>query len=180
MGSSRIFIFSHLKCLQGSSMKTDAFINVEDQIGHCGIWCGSCLIGNGTLKVLTERYEKIIEKYGMEEWAFKNCSFEEFKKGLLSIQSETSCSGCLKGGGRPNCEIRNCASSRDMIFCTDCNDYKKCENSALIQKMREGAHNADLLVKGKRIDRQEFLKKGISDLKKMFPCCIQLCDFSEL
>ena len=161
-------------------MKTDVFINVKGQIGHCGIWCGSCLVGNGTLNELTGQYEKIIEKYGMKEWAFKNCSFKEFEKGLLSIRSETSCSGCMIGGGRPNCEIRNCASSRDISFCTDCNEYGNCENSKLIQDMREGAFNAGLLVKGKRIDRQGFLKKGMSDLKKIFPCCIKLCDFSEL
>ena len=31
--------------------------NVKDQIGYCGIWCGSCIVGNGALRELTRKYE---------------------------------------------------------------------------------------------------------------------------
>ena len=43
-----------------STLKAKAFENVQGQIGFCGIWCGSCVVGNGTLKELTKRYEEII------------------------------------------------------------------------------------------------------------------------
>lgn len=157
-------------------MKTASFSNVKDQIGYCGIWCGSCLVGNGALKELTKWYEKTTEKYGLREWAFENRNFEEFKKSLQSICSVSSCSGCLKGGGKSNCEIRNCALDRNTIFCTDCREYEKCANSNSIRKMREGARRADLLVKEKNVNQQEFLKIGMNKLKKKFPSCIQLCE----
>lgn len=67
------------------------FDNVEDQIGYCGIWCGSCVAGNGVLQELTERYDRIIKDYDLEQWA--------------SIQNMPLCPGCLKGGGRDDCEI---------------------------------------------------------------------------
>jgi hypothetical protein len=157
-------------------MKTASFDNIKDQIGYCGIWCGSCLVGNGALKELTKRYGKITESYGLKEWAFENRNFEEFTRSLESIYSSSSCSGCLNGGGKSNCEIRNCALDRNTVFCTECREYGKCENSDSIMKMREGARSANLLVKEKNVNRQEFLKKGMNRLKKEFPSCIQLCE----
>ncbi len=32
---------------QRIAMKTTAFDRVKDQVGCCGIWCGSCIVGNG-------------------------------------------------------------------------------------------------------------------------------------
>jgi hypothetical protein len=42
------------------------FENVRDQIGFCGIWCGSCAVGNGALRELTKRYEDVVKGYGLE------------------------------------------------------------------------------------------------------------------
>lgn len=68
------------------TLKPEAFENVKNQIGFCGIWCGSCVVGNGTLRELTKRYEEIVRKYGLAEWAPKDFSFKEFTKGLVSMQ----------------------------------------------------------------------------------------------
>jgi hypothetical protein len=46
-------------------METKAFENVKNQIGRCGIWCGSCAVGNGTLRDLAKRSEHLIGGYGM-------------------------------------------------------------------------------------------------------------------
>lgn len=43
-------------------METKPFDNVENQIGLCGIWCGSCPAGNGSVVELTRRYEEIVKK----------------------------------------------------------------------------------------------------------------------
>ena len=98
-------------------MQTKHFENVRNQIGFCGIWCGSCVVGNGALRELTKRYEKLIKDYGLEEWAPKDFDFKEFSKGLKSIQTLPLCEGCLKGGGRPNCEIRTCAQNKSIDGC---------------------------------------------------------------
>ena len=74
-------------------MKAEAFENVKNQIGFCGIWCGSCVAGNGVLKELTRRYEQIIKMYGVDEWAPKDFDFGESTKGLASIQAMPLCLG---------------------------------------------------------------------------------------
>lgn len=142
---------------------------MKNQIGFCGIWCGSCVVGNGALRELTKRYEEIIKNYGLEQWAPKDFDFKEFTKGLASIQTVPLCQGCLKGGGRTNCEMRACASSRNIADCSECDQPLECENSETLQKMRTGAQSAGLFVKTKNVDRHELMEKWISELKGKWP-----------
>jgi len=150
-------------------LKVKPFENVKNQIGFCGIWCGSCVAGNGALSELTKMYEEIIRNYGLEEWAPKDFDFEEFKKGLASIQAMPLCKGCLKGDGRPNCEMRTCASSKNIGDCSECDQTEACKNPETLQKMRTGAQRAGLFVKIENVDRHELIKKWISELKAKWP-----------
>jgi hypothetical protein len=125
---------------------------------------------------LTKRYEKIVEKYGLREWAPEDFDYNKFKKELASIQEVSFCSGCLKGGGRTDCEMRNCAANKKIADCCRCDDFMTRKNSEPFQKMREGARDANLMVQDKNVDRQEFIENGTSELKKKFPSCILLCD----
>ena len=153
-------------------LEAKAFENVKNQIGFCGIWCGSCVVGNGVLRELTKRYEEIIKGYGLEEWAPKDFDFKEFMKGLASIQAMPSCQGCLKGDGKPNCEIRGCASNKTIADCSECNQPTACKNLETLQKMRTGARQANLLVKTENVDRQELIDKWTAELKSEWPLCI--------
>ncbi len=121
---------------------------------------------------LTKKYEEIIERYGLEEWAPKDFDFKEFMKGLASIQAMPSCLGCLKGDGRPNCEIRACASNKNITDCSECDQPMACKNLETLQKMRTGAHRANILVKTKNVDRHELIEKWTAELKSKWPCCI--------
>lgn len=47
----------------------EAFDRVKAQIGACGIWCGSCSVGNGSLRELSRRFEEVLEGHGVGEWA---------------------------------------------------------------------------------------------------------------
>ncbi len=82
-------------------MESKPFENVKNQIGFCGLWCGSCIVGNGALKELTRRYEHLIIGYGVDKWGAKDFDEKEFLKGLASIQSIPICQGCLKGNLKP-------------------------------------------------------------------------------
>ena len=153
-------------------MGTEAFENVKNQIGFCGIWCGSCVVGNGTLRELTKKYETIIKNYDLEEWAPKDFEFKEFAKGLTSIQTVPLCPGCLKGGGRDNCEMKACASNRGINDCSECDQPEACKNLEILQKMCTGAQNAGLSVKTENADSQELIEKWTAELKSKWPCCI--------
>lgn len=156
-------------------MEAESFENVKNQIGFCGIWCGSCVVGNGVLRELTKRYHEIIERYGLEEWAPKDFDFKEFTKGLSSIQTMPLCHGCLKGDGRSNCEMRICASNKNIADCSECEQPRACKNLETLQKMRPGAQRAGLLVKTENVDRQELIEKWTAKLKNKWPCCTILC-----
>jgi len=157
---------SEQDCLEKRELKVKSFENVKNQIGFCGIWCGSCVVGNGALRELTKRYEEIIRNYGLEKWAPKDFDFKEFKKGLASIQAIPLCQGCLKGDGKPNCEIRNCASNKNITDCSQCDQPMACKNSEILQKMRTGARHAGLFVKTENVDRRELVGKWTSELKR--------------
>ena len=152
--------------------KAAPFENVKDQIGFCGIWCGSCVAGNGTLRELTKRYAETIKAYGLKEWAPDNFDYEEFSKGLASIQDMPLCPGCLKGGGRDNCEIRACASEKNLNDCSECPDIGSCEHAEILEKMRSGALDAGLSVKDTTSDKQELIEKWTAELRNTWPSSI--------
>jgi hypothetical protein len=56
-------------------MKAAAFENVKDQIGFCGIWCGSCPSGSGAIMELTRIYEETVKKSKLEKRAPKDLDF---------------------------------------------------------------------------------------------------------
>jgi hypothetical protein len=152
--------------------QSEAYEKVKGQIGYCGIWCGSCVVGNGVLKQLTWDYNKIIKDYGLKEWAPKDFDFKEFIKGLTTIQSMPCCEGCLKGGGRDNCEIKACAKSKGLNDCSECRDIKSCPNIKILEHMRTGVQRAGLFVKRKKEKRPILLRKWHKKLKNTWPCCI--------
>lgn len=57
---------------------TKHFDSVKDQIGRCGIWCGSCVAGNGVLQEtlqtgalkagLMVKKERVDRKTLLEKW----------------------------------------------------------------------------------------------------------------
>jgi hypothetical protein len=153
-------------------MNAESFENVKNQIGFCGIWCGSCVIGNGALRELTKRYEEVIKRYGLKEWGPKDFDFKEFKKGLASIQAMPLCQGCLKGDGRPNCEIRTCALNKRINDCSECDQPEACKYVEILEKMRTGALRADLLVKTEEVNQKKILDKWTDELKGKWPSSI--------
>jgi len=150
---------------------TGAFQNVKDQIGFCGIWCGSCILGNGTLRELTKKYKELLNAYDLKDWAPKDFDFGEFYKGLESIESMSLCPGCLKGGGRDNCEIKTCATEKRLKDCTSCTQFRQCKIE-LLEYMRCGARKAGLFVKTQDDNRGEAAERWMSALKAKWPCCI--------
>jgi hypothetical protein len=149
-----------------------AFENVRSQIGYCGIWCGSCVVGNGALKELTGRYEGTVKAYGLQEWATKDFDYLEFSKGLESIRGIPPCPGCLRGGGRDDCEIRACALSRELHDCTECRDFGECEHAEIVEKMRSGACAAGLFVKETDSEDEELIEQWAAELRVKWPCCV--------
>jgi hypothetical protein len=156
-----------------------SFENVRNQIGFCGIWCGSCVVGNGALRELTRRYEGVTAAYGLQKWAPEDFDYLEFSKGLRSIEGIPLCPGCLKGGGREGCEIRACATSRQLRDCTECAEFGQCEHSKIVEKMRSGSRAAGLFVKEPHAENEELIQRWSAELKGRWPCCVLFMDGHE-
>lgn len=155
-------------------VENKAFENVKNQIGYCGLWCGSCIVGNGTLKELTKRCEHLISGYGVDKWGAKDFNGKEFIKGLVSIQALPICSGCRKGGGNDACKIRPCAASKEIFTCNECKEQATCKNLEALQKVRTGALRVGMIVKNEsdKVDQRQLISKWTATIKNKFPNCV--------
>ena len=159
-----------------ASPSLEALENVKDQVGFCGIWCGSCVIGNGTLQALSRKYKAILRDYGLSEWGPKDFDYGEFSKGLASLERVPVCRGCRLGGGREACEIRACATSRFVESCSECPGTADCPQAALLDHMRSGARQAALFVESGTYDPQALLAQWRARLERSWPSCTLFFD----
>lgn len=150
------------------------FENVKPQIGHCGLWCGSCIVGNGALRALTERYEHLIKGYGVAEWGAQEFDGPEFLKGLASIRALPVCHGCRNGDGNDECAIRPCASKRNVTDCPQCTARQTCPNRAALQNVRAGALRGGMKVTTgeETATRRQLIEQWTAEMRRKFPGCI--------
>jgi len=139
--------------------QSPAYENVKNQLAYCGLWCGSCLVGNGTVNRLARDCRKAIKDYGVSEWGPTEVDYGVLLKGLATIGAMNPCPGCLKGGGRTDCEIRACAVSKRVVECVDCKESKGCTNVKIISYMRRGAKRVGMKVKDRAGDRSKVLRE---------------------
>jgi hypothetical protein len=147
-----------------------AFENVKDQIGFCGIYCGSCAAGNGAIIELTKKYEELVKHYQPEKWAPKDFDFKEFAKGLASIQTMSTCPGCRKGGGNSACAIRICALKRGTEDCGECTELIPCRNYEELERTNPKAKENLMKIRGK--DRPKLIEQWIGELRTKWPHCV--------
>lgn len=154
------------------NMTKESFENVKNQIGYCGIWCGSCVAGNSALRELSCRFADTVDSYDLKGWVPSTFDFDEFYKGLQAIEGMPLCQGCVKGDGAPDCAIRACALDRGVDDCVECGQLDECGNSEQIAKMCTGARNAGLYVKDGTEDREALIERWTEELKSSWPSCI--------
>jgi len=158
-------------------LEAELFQNGKNQVGFCGIWCGSCVAGNGAIVELARRFDKIVKGYNLEKWVPKDFDFKEFTKGLASIQSMPLCSGCRKGGGNPTCKVKVCALEKGIADCSLCGQLKECKNFERLEK--ENPKVKEGLMEIKKANRNELIEKWMSEVKTKWPHCIVYCTLNK-
>jgi hypothetical protein len=153
-----------------------AFEKVRGQIGCCGIWCGSCAVGNGSLEALTAKYQRVLESYGLEHWAPDDLDYGEFARALVAVKRVASCDGCRKGGGRDDCELRSCCGSKGVSDCLDCPKRSDCEHHDLLERMRSGARGASLFVKEASGPNKPLLEEWETAVRSSWPSSVLFND----
>lgn len=112
-------------------MIEEAFDNVKGQMGPCGIACGLCDLGNGTVAEAAKKTKDYLRNYEVSQWAplvpgGSEIDFDQLFKSLDWVSASVGCFGCEKGGGPPDCAIRKCAGERGYGICSECPDLEGC------------------------------------------------------
>lgn len=112
-------------------MKIEAFEAMKNQMGPCGIACGLCDLGNGTVAETAKKTKDYLQNYGVSQWAplvpgGSEIDFDKLFKSLDWVSNSIGCLGCEKGGGPPDCTIRKCAVERGYDICSECPDLEAC------------------------------------------------------
>jgi hypothetical protein len=148
------------------------FDNVKNQIGYCGLWCGSCIVGDGALAELTDRYRGLIAGYGIDDWGATGFDSRGFMKGLECIATLPICVGCRKGGGNEACRIRPCAQSRHLSSCNECADLASCPHIEELRKVRAGALRVEMIVEASGPHDPAAVREWTKLLRERFPYCV--------
>jgi hypothetical protein len=106
-------------------------IDVKNQVGPCGITCGTCDLGNGTLANTSKKTIELINTVGIKDWApmvhgGEGLDWAATEKTLDWMTKYAFCAGCEKGGGSPTCAIRICANEKGFTLCNECDDLEAC------------------------------------------------------
>ena len=156
----------------------EAFDRVQSQIGACGIWCGSCAVGNGSMRELARRFRALLESHGIGHWAPAELDCGALSSGLETIGEIASCPGCRAFGGRDDCELRMCATTRGFVECIECGEQKTCPHRETLDHMRAGALDAGLYVKTAQTDPHSLIFRWTAELETHWPSRILFADDS--
>jgi len=150
----------------------EAYENVKDQVGGCGIWCGSCAVGNGSIRAVTEGLGKVLAAHGLEHWAPPELDVAALNSGLKTVGDVAACGGCRQGGGREDCPLRVCSVERNQATCASCPEFGACGNDELLEMMRDGARRAGLFVLDPGVDSEEALAAWREALPGTWPSAV--------
>jgi hypothetical protein len=147
----------------------EALDRVKPQIGACGIWCGSCAVGNGSMRELARRFHVLLEGHGVGHWAPAGLDYASFSAGLETIGEIASCPGCRAFGGRDECAMRTCATARGFAECIECDEEETCLHKETLEHMRSGALDAGLFVKTAGTDPRDLISRWTAKLETHWP-----------
>lgn len=148
-------------------MLKEAFDQVKDQMGPCGIVCAACDLGNGTVAETALKLLEYLKMYAVSSWAPAvpgggDVDFDRLDQALNWVQTYTRCFGCGQGGGPPDCAIRNCSKERGYELCSECPDLEGCDKFDWLQKPD---YFKDNLRKSKDKSKQEIIGEVIGKMK---------------
>jgi hypothetical protein len=91
---------------------------MEKLIAYCGLDCAEC----GAYKALKNNDQALREKTAVEWTKMHNFNFTP------DMINCTSCKGSgVQVGHCSECEIRKCASGKDVVNCGACGEFKTCK-----------------------------------------------------
>jgi len=147
-------------------MKEEDFNKVKDQAGPCGIACGTCVLGNGTIAEMAEKTKEHITGYGIKEWAPAtpgggDLNWAETERTLDWMVQNANCAGCERGGGPPDCTIRTCAGDKGIELCSQCGGLDDCSKFDWLQDY--GKTLKVVLRDNRGLSKEEYVERQLAN-----------------
>jgi len=147
-------------------MTEETLAEVKSQMGPCGIACGGCELGNGTVAAKALDLKNSIEMYGIREWApmvpgGSEIDFDQLFKNLEWVNTYSRCLGCEEGGGPPDCTIRKCANDKGYDLCSKCSELEECKKFEWL-----GDYSTTLkqkLIESKGKSKREIIEEALAN-----------------
>lgn len=135
-------------------------------ISYCGVCCNHCGMQKHIPGMAAE-LKRFIEAYGYDEW-IRNITqafdLNDLMKGLNWFAS-SACPSCLKGGGMPRCEIRNCCLQKKLKSCYFCPEFSSC---AKLNYQKETYQVEKHFEKIRQIGYENWLKEQENKIRENF------------
>jgi len=169
---SRILLYTYIKYEYvvdpAMTMLKEAFDQVKDQMGPCGIACATCDLGNGTVAETAAKLGQYLGMYSVREWApmlpgGSDIDFDQLDKNLGWVKTYTRCFGCDRGGGPPDCAIKACAGDRGHEICSQCPDLEGCTKFDWLGDYANQLKEKLKAAEGKT--KQELISEAVSDIE---------------
>lgn len=97
---------------------------------YCGLYCGACDIYQKRIGQSGKELKKVLDAYRFNEIATQVPGLEDYETFYKVLNTIVTffgqCPGCLKGGGPPQCNIRNCCKEKGYKTCAECSSVP-CE-----------------------------------------------------
>lgn len=148
----------------------------EDHVGltgYCGLYCGDCAFGKGTIPDLARDLRKELREARFDKIA-EVIPFKEFKQyqqcyEVLGALVKMRCKGCRTSSRSKFCNIAKCAIKKGYVGCWDCEGFAGCKKLEFLEPVHGEGHlknlrkiskvGVDEWAKGKRCYYEPIKKK---------------------
>jgi hypothetical protein len=134
---------------------------IKNRAGPCGIVCGSCPLGSGSVAEAAAKTRKHIVDCQIPMWSpfvpgGEVIDWTGVDRGLDWMEKYARCAGCESGGGPPDCTIRICARERGCELCSSCTKFEWLKE--------HGSQLRQQLAENRGLSKEEYIKKMVAKM----------------
>jgi hypothetical protein len=96
----------------------------NELVGSCILFCGACDIYQQRISKPGKELKEVLDAWQFNKWVTKTQGFEDYETFYKILKNMIAafgkCTGCQKGGGDPECQIRKCCEDKGFSTCAEC------------------------------------------------------------
>jgi hypothetical protein len=131
----------------------------KEYTSYCGLCCLDCIPSNRGLFARVRELKSLLEELQFANYARLKSGqqgiFGEYTKFLAVLHEigKLECQvPCRSGGGKGECDVRDCVLTRDYEGCWECDQYGSCEKLDYLKKVHPNLEYHLELIKDEGIE----------------------------